>query len=106
MSKKSKEKKKNERAKIKAAKKSANYLRCGPKAGHVGRRQMKKAKRHMRVSSIESAPFGPDLPSLKTKAKRRRKSPLKKTRLPKRPLCPLRKRRHLSCPSREDRGLS
>ncbi len=106
MSKKSKAKKKIDRAKMKASKKSANYLRCGPKAGHVGKRQMKKVKRHMVVSAVESDPFGPDTPGSKTRTKRRRTSAIKSTRLPKRPLRPLRKRRHLGCPSREERGLS
>lgn len=45
MSKKAKEKKRQERAKLKAAKKSANYLKYGPKAGHMGRRQKKKSGR-------------------------------------------------------------
>jgi hypothetical protein len=107
MSKKSKEKKRAERAKIKAAKKSANYLRCGPKAGHLGKRQTKRIRKILKVGPVTTSPFRLDRPSSKTRAKRRRFSPYRgKTGFRKLPLRPLRKRRHLGCPSREERGLT
>ena len=79
MSKKSKEKKKIERARIKAAKKSANYLKCGPKAGHLGRRQKNRVRKLFKPGPPRSELYVQDFPGSKTRAKRRRKSPLKKT---------------------------
>lgn len=104
VSKKAKEKKRIERAKIKAAKKSANYLKFGPKAGHVGRRQKKRIKKQLRTKA-SNGPVRQDMPGAKTRAKRRRTSPTRKTRIAKFPLRQLRKRRHLGCPSRGERGL-
>jgi hypothetical protein len=105
MSRQAKEKAKIERAKKKAARKSANYLRCGPKSGHSGRRQTKRAKKQFKPGTPRIEPVKLSSPGPKTKAKRRRKSSIKRTNLSKLPLRPLRKRRHLGCPSREERGL-
>ena len=105
MSKKAKEKAKIERARKKAARKSSNYFKHGPKAGHTGRRQKKKIKKQFRPGAPRTEPIKFDRPGPKTKAKRRRKTRNRNTNLPKRPLRPLRQRRHLGCPSREERGL-
>jgi hypothetical protein len=105
MSKKAKEKAKIVRARKKAARKSANYLKHGPKAGHVGRRQKKNIKKLFRAGAPRTEPIKLAMPGAKTKAKRRRKSRLKKTYLAKLPLRKLRQRRHIGCLSREERGL-
>ena len=105
MSKQAKEKAKIERARKKAVRKTANYLRCGPKTGHSGRRQTKRAKKQFRPGATETEPPKFNSPGSKTRAKRRRKSRVKKTNFSKRPLRPLRQRRHLGCPSRKERGL-
>ena len=105
MSKIAKENAKKARAKKKAARKASNYLRFGPKAGHIGKRQ-KRNKNRGPSPTPRSTPILVDRPKGKTKAKVRRTSPTRKVGISKYPLRPLRRRRQLGCPSREERGLS
>jgi hypothetical protein len=100
MSQTSKEKKKTARAAAKRARKTANYLKNGPKEGHT----TKSRQRYGRFKP--GTPLGPktlDKPSSETKRKRRSRKlrPGKTKKYAKLPLRPLRKRRHLNIPARQ-----
>lgn len=100
MSKAAKKKKSEERRKQKQARKRANYIRYGPKLGHVGRRQKKKKYGTFRQKSSklgkDCSPTPPGAPGRK---RQRRGLHSKKRRSEKIfanfPLRPLRKRRHI-----------
>lgn len=100
MSMKSKQKKKEARAAAKKARKTANYLRNGPKQGYTSRRQQKRNKAKFRPGVPKLTSFKPK----RGKTARRRSQGLSTKgpnckgpkRRPNYPLTPLRKRRHLS----------
>jgi hypothetical protein len=97
MSNKAKKKNSVKRREQKRARKRVNYLRYGPKANHVGRRQKKSSQKKFRPKKTDGKEFniysfpGP-------KARKRKRMGLKtrgNTGFAKHPLRPLRKRRHL-----------
>lgn len=96
MSKSAKKKNSEKRRAAKRARKTANYLRNGPKAGHSGRRQ--KRKKHKSLKGIRH-PKGPVKISPPGPKARRRRRGLRHSNPgqhhPKLPLQPLRKRRKL-----------
>jgi hypothetical protein len=82
----------------KRARKTANYLRHGPKAGHTGRRQKKSIRKSFKGMNNPRGPQDPTPPG--PSAKRRYRRLLRRSNPgqhhAKFPLRPLRKRRHLS----------
>jgi len=97
MSRKKKEEAKKRRREAKLVRKSANYLRHGPKVGHTGRRQKKAKDKQFKPGPAkwDKTPY----PHSFTKGSDKRFRPpgsAGRKKYPKLPLRPLRKRRHLS----------
>ena len=99
MSKVAKKKKSEERRRLKSARKKANYLRYGPKADHMGKRQKRKRFGTFKQKKSKTGKDSSPTPS-GVKAKRKRQGLSvggnKKCGVAKFPLKPLRKRKHLN----------
>lgn len=108
MSKIAKKKASDKRKAAKKARKTANYLRYGPKAGHSGRRQ--KRKKHKGLKGMRNPKGAVALTPPGPTARRRRRQGAHWTspgqHHAKRPLRPLRQRRREGClPSRLGREV-
>jgi|2_EtaG_2_1085320.scaffolds.fasta_scaffold01809_5 hypothetical protein len=95
MSKKAKNENKKRRREAKAARKKANYLRTGPKAGQSGRRMKKSRYNSFTPGAEKGAQPAPKQLSARGKKKLSR-SKGKSGNFPNFPLKPIRKRFHLS----------
>jgi hypothetical protein len=94
-----------EKRREKKARKRANYLREGPKAGHVGRRQ-KRGKFGTFKPKEKLCDHSPTPPGLKARKKNGGfVCSKKKSKFPKLPLRPLRKRLHLGAKGISERKV-